>query len=176
MQSYYDKGEFIWIAPGAVRYDMEQVIFLLPWLEHLREGSYPPEPVGGYVGGSRSGIKHRASYEAVCQVAAEIDERLRRVGMDRFLVEQAYCHLPETGINDWDKVIEMLAVMVFMPTWEVRRRIRSAVSYIASGPCPRWLNCLDCPSYASCRRKKRVGMTYGEWKRSRSHNIISKRR
>jgi hypothetical protein len=58
-----------------------------------------------------------------------------------------------------------------MDAREVARRIRSAVSYISSGPCPRWLDCIDCAKYRACRRKKRAGQTYRQWKRSRSRQI-----
>ena len=160
MRRYYEKGQLIWVSPGAVVFDIEDVEFLLPWLFEMREGVYPPEPSGGYVESRRPGVGHRAPYETAAQVAAEIDSRLARTGLDLYLVEDSYCH----GATD-----EELARKLQMPPWEIRRRIRSAVSYIASGPCPRWLNCLDCPSYSFCRRKKRVGITYADWKRKRVH-------
>jgi hypothetical protein len=69
-------------------------------------------------------------------------------------VEEFYCQ----NLTEED-----LAIRLFMPTWEIRRRIKSAVSYIASGSCPRWLNCIDCPKYQQCRRKKRTGITYLKW-------------
>jgi hypothetical protein len=167
MRRYYETVKrittLIWVAPGAVRYDREDIDFLLPWLFEMREGAYPAEPESGYVGGGkRAGISSHAFYEAACQVAAEIDNRLARVGMDRYLVEEFYCH----NLTEED-----LAIRLFMPTWEIRRKIKSAVAYIASGSCPRWLNCIDCKKYQSCRRKKRVGITYRQWKGHRRENI-----
>ncbi len=158
-----DKKEYLaWVAPGAVRYDREDTEFLLPWLLEMREGTYPAEPTGGYIEGKRSGISSHAFYESACQVAAEIDLRLARTGQDHYLVLDNYCH----GLMDED-----IAIKIFMPTWEVRRRIKSAVSYIASGTCPRWINCIDCGKYQTCRRKKRVGITYQEWKGHRRVKI-----
>jgi len=156
MKRRYEKGQLVWVAPGSVRYDGEDIDLLLPWLLEMRAGSYPVEPSGGYVEGKRAGLSHHAFYEAGCQVAAEIDLRLARCGLDRYLVEDNICRaIPE----------EDLARRLDMPVWEIRRRIRSAVSYIASGPCPRWLNCVDCAKYRTCRRKKRVGIIYRDWTR-----------
>ena len=160
MQSYYDKDELIWVAPGAVRYDIEQVEFLLPWLENMRAGNYPPEPVGGYVGGSRSRSSHRASYEAICQVAAELDSRLARTRLDRYLVEDYYCNPSRTRNSP------------------ANSRCRPGKSAAASAlpslisppaPAPGGSTAWTAPLTASCRRKKRVGISYADWKRMRVH-------
>jgi hypothetical protein len=157
----YEKGQLVWVAPGSVRYDRADIDLLLPWLLEMREGAYPAEPSGGYVEGKRAGVSSHAFYESACQVAAEIDNRLAMTGTDHYLVEEYYIRYnPEE--ND-KEIIADLAHGNNMPIWEVRRRINSAVSYISSGPCPRWLNCLDCPRYQSCRRKKRVGVSYRDW-------------
>jgi hypothetical protein len=157
-EAWDEKGRLIYVAPGYVRYDILHIEFLLPRLPEMREGMGPAEPVGGYVGESRGGIKHHASYEAWCQVAAELDERLARTKTDRYLVEHYYCRNTD---------IENIARQIEMEAWEVNRRIHSAVSYIASGPCRRWINCIDCREYKTCmhQNKGRVGLTYREWVR-----------
>lgn len=152
-----------WFDPRYIKFVPEHVIFLLIHLEMLRSGRYPPDPrTSGYTdipiartGGQRN---RHAYFTLPATLAAEIDSRLARCSLDRYLVEDHYCR----GIPEED-----LACRLDMDVWEVRRRINSAVSYISSGPCPRWLNCVDCPSYSSCRHKKRVGKTYREWKRNR---------
>jgi len=151
-EAWDEKGRLIYVAPGYVRYDILHIEFLLPRLPEMREGMGPAEPAGSYAGESRGGIKHHAPHEAWCQVAAELDERLSRTKTDRYLVEDYYCR--NTGIEDIARQIEMEA-------WEVNRRIHSAVSYIASGPCRRWINCIDCREYKSCmhQNKGRVGLT-----------------
>jgi len=168
MLRHYHKGELIWVAPGAVRYDAEDLELILPWFRYMLEGAYPLEPTGGYIEGKRTGITSRAYYEAACQVAAEIDRRLARTGLDRYLLESYYC-------NDWrgytyDEIITAIASRVDKDRQDVKRRIRSAFSYIASGSCPRWLHCIDCPEYQTCRKKNkgRVGQTYRQWRRSKS--------
>lgn len=158
----YEKGRLIWVAPGAVRYTREEIDLLLPWLEEMREGAYPSEPSGGYVEGQPFRRSQHAYYEAACQVAGEIDTRLghlystSRPGLDRYLVEQFCIH----NVSD-----EELAIRLFIPTKEVRRRINSGLSYISSGPCPRWLNCIYCHLYKTCHKKikGRPGVSYKEW-------------
>lgn len=152
-----------WVAPGAVRYDARDLDLLLPWLHEMREGAYPVEPSGGYIEGTRAGRSSKAYYEAACQVAERIDSRLSRTGLDRELVEKHYCQ---------DFTDGQIASWYGMDTEDVRRRIRSAVSYIASGTCPRWLDCIDCPEHEKCRNKKHpprkftkqpVGINYRQW-------------
>lgn len=147
MKEYRDKGKLIWVAPGAVHYSLEHVEWLLPQLRSLREGNYPPEPKdSGYVDVQQR-ITERAPFEIVCQVAAEIDIRLARTGLDRYLVEEEYCK----GLSELE-----IAQMLHMDDFEVYKRIRSAVSYIASGPIPRWI-----------ATGKRKGVSYREWVNNR---------
>lgn len=156
MNRHYEKGQLIYISPGSVRFDLEDIEFLLPYLEQMREGLGPVPPESGYVGENRSGIKAYGKHEAWCQVAAEIDRRLARTGLDRFIIEHFY--IKQTPV-------ETIAIMIFQTTREIERRIKSSISYISSGPCPRWQNCIDCLKHSKCKRKKRVGITYRQWKR-----------
>ncbi len=185
MLRHWEKGELIWVAPGAVRYDAGDVEFLLPWLDDMREGAYPVEPTGGYIEGKRAGITSAAYYERACQVAAELDRRLAMTGTDRFLIEEYYCR--DWPSNDYPDEMKFEAIgdMVNMDRYDVRRRIRSAFSYISGGPCPRWLDCIDCPDYEKClaRRypprkfdKQPVGISYRQWVRSRSRYHAAERR
>lgn len=148
MKEYREKGKLIWVAPGAVYFNLEQIEWLLPQLVSLREGNYPPEPRdSGYVGIQRR-ITERAPFELVCQIAAEIDIRLARTGLDHYLLEDKYCK----GLSELE-----IAKNLYMDEFEVYKRIRSAVSYIASGKNPRWIDTED-----------RKGMTYRQWVRSRT--------
>lgn len=159
MKEYYENGRLVWVAPGAVHYSFEHIMLLLPWLYDMREGAYPAEPGGGYTGGKRSGLNPHAPYEAVCQVAAEIDWRLAQTGLDRYLVEDYYCK----GIP-----IAELAKQVSLDADRVKSHIRNAISYIASGTCPRWLDCRQCSRYARCQKpmkEKRTPTTYRSWVR-----------
>ncbi len=171
MREYWHKEELVWVAPNAVRYTAAHVKLLLPILPDMREGVYPPEPSGGYIGGKRTRSLTRAYYETVCQVAAEIDRRLACTGLDSYIVKDYYARIGKYGLpeeNIHNRVIHDIAEEIDKEAWEISRRIKSAVSYIASGPCPRWLHCVDCKQYAECSQKKRVGCSYQEWVRSRS--------
>lgn len=162
MRIYYSRNELIWIAPGAVTYDREQVEFLLPWLLEMREGVYPAEPEGGYVDGGGHSRKTRAYYEAACEVAAELDTRLAQTGLDRELVEKAYCHRME---------VRDIARWYGMNDDTVRLSISSAVSYISSGECQRWIDCANCTRFAKCRKKKKLKrqrVSYSEWCRRKT--------
>jgi len=170
-----DKNQLSYIEPGALRYDIEDMEFLLPWLPELREGAYPSEPAGGYTESKTPGGSTHAYYETACQVAAELDDRLARTGLDRYIVEDFYC----LRLSDAD-----IARKLSLPDREeVRRRRLNALTYIASGRCRRWLNCIDCPEYEKCRQKETpprkfsrqpVGIPYRQWVRSRSSEIARK--
>jgi len=157
MRQYDKQGKLIWVAPGALHYDLEDVEFLLPYLEDLREGNYPVEPRNsGYEGGVGKKQRHCAPFERACLVAAEVDIRLAKTGLDRYLVEDKYCN----GISETE-----LAKKLGFDELEIGNRIRSAVKYIASGKCPRWFDCYECQ--LKCWRKKkekeRKGVSYKEW-------------
>ncbi|MGD0794947.1 MAG: hypothetical protein ABR958_05070 [Dehalococcoidales bacterium] len=158
-----------WFAPRYIRFTYEQMIFLLIHLPMLRAGHYPPDPKNsGYVDSPvvQTGIQRTSAYfTKSAELAAEIDSRLTRCGLDRYLVEDYYCRsIPE----------EDLARHLDIEVPKIRRCIKSAVSYISSGPCPRWLNCLDCGKYQSCHYKKHVGTTYKNWKRNRRKTLSEK--
>ena len=175
MKKYWEKGTLVWVAPGSVTFNRDEIDLLLPWLDDMREGAYPAEPASGYADGKRKG-NTRAHYAAACEVAAELNHRLARCGLDRYLVEDCVCR----GLLPSD-----LSRKLGLPEWEINRRIRSVISYIASGPCPRWLDCIDCPDYGKCRNrahpprkfeKQPVGVSYRGWVRSRSRPHTAERR
>jgi len=148
MKFYYDKeGKLIWAAPGAVYFNLEQVEWLLPQLKSLREGFYLPEPSSGYTDCFSIQHSHRAPFEKAVLIAAEIDIRLAHTGLDRYLVEDKHCR----GLSESE-----IAKSLTMSELEVYKRIRSAVSYIASGRIPRWID-----------TEKRKGILYRDWVRNR---------
>ncbi len=140
------------------------MIFLLTYLNLLRAGRYPPDPKeSGYTDVRVSGRGgHTAYFTRPVELATEIDSRLARTGTDREIVEKAYC----SGLQDED-----IARYYYMEIIEIHKRIKSVISYISSGPCPRWLNCIDCEKYEKCSHHKHRGMTYKEWRRSRRQTI-----
>jgi hypothetical protein len=172
-----------YVSPGDVRYTPEDISLLFPWLLEMREGVGPAEP-GAEKAGGRSGNEDHAHYEAWCKVAAEIDLRLERTHEDRLITESflksldentRHLERPET-LEEYDAAIGQIAKEIHRTPAYVKRAIQSVLSYIASGPCPRWLNCIDCLEHGRCAKKKYpprkftkapVGKSYEEWKASR---------
>lgn len=159
----YDRyGYLVWVSAGSLTYDQEQVEFLLPYLNDLREGKYPLRHLEtGYIGGSRT-RSQCAPFEKACLVAAELDIRLSHIGQDRTFVEYSYC-------DNWDD--KKIAKHFSKEEWYVRQQIENGVSYISSGDCPRWLPCGQCHEFTKCRKRKkgkREPVDYKEWCRRRN--------
>lgn len=163
-----------YVSPGSVRYDTEDIVFLFPWLKAMREGIGPADPQSSR--GVSHGSKDYAHYEAWCKVAAEIDRRLERCHEDRLIAERYLDYLdglarPESPV-EYDEVMARIGREIHRDVRKVHRALQSVLSYIASGPCPRWLACVDCDACHTCRKlaemertgKKRDVCTYEEWK------------
>jgi hypothetical protein len=114
-----------WYAPRQIRFCRVQMIWLLSWLPLLREGSWPanPQPTG-YTETPR--VQHsrslHASFETPCQIAAEVDARLARCGLDRYLLEDCFI---------WGMSEDELAGKLGIPVEDVSWRITSALNYIS---------------------------------------------
>jgi len=112
-----------WWHPREITFTREQVEWLLEHLELLKEGVWPPDPRGtGYTDApARGSVNRHAPFETPCQIAAEVEARLAKCGLDRYLVEDRYIRkIPE----------DVLAQRLCMAEREVCRRINSALSYI----------------------------------------------
>jgi len=111
--------------PRDINFSTEQVIWILEYLPMLIEGLWPSDPQGtGYTDvamGSKSRSRH-APFETPCQIAAEIEVRLKKLGTDRHLVEDRYTNMiPE----------EMIAQKLGVHPEEVYKRLDSALKYIS---------------------------------------------
>ncbi len=155
-----DYGKIIWISSGSLNYTREHNEWILWYLQDLRAGKYPLRlSETGYTGGGSRAQCSVAPFERACDVAAELDRRLSQTGLDRILVEMKYIYRMEP---------DAIARYFGLETEYVERHIESAVSYISSGDCPRWLGCQECGEFKSCRkgkRGKRAAVGYGEWRR-----------
>lgn len=122
-----------WYSPHAVtRFSKEQVKWLIPRLPMLRNGEYLPNPKEtGYFeqGGNRPPVKASAKFELPAGIAAELDLRIQRAGLDGLLMEFLYALEPEDEVY----IIEHMAQCLNMETRIVERRIRNALYYV-SGP------------------------------------------
>jgi len=74
-----------WYSPGEIRFNREQMMWLIRYLEMLKKGNWPPNPQGsGYIDAplSRKTGRKGAYFETPCQFAAEVEMRLKRTGAD----------------------------------------------------------------------------------------------
>ena len=170
----YEAGVLIWLSPSAIRFDRDDMEYLLPWLEDMRCGRYPTDPLTDLSEGFRVLIT-RAYYEQACEISAEIDMRLAKTGMDKYLVEQYYQMNSTMDLTE-DYILDIISSEINKDGQWVKKRIGLAVGYISSGECQRWLNCIDCLCYSKCRKKKkgRLGKTYEEWIQSRSSSYAER--
>jgi hypothetical protein len=165
----YEGNKIAWVSWDGLNYSPEHVQWIMPYLYDLREGRYPlRHKETGYKGGSTS-RRSTAPFENACLIAAELDRRLARTGLDRHVVELYYC-------EQWQP--DRIAKHLSLTEDDVWQKLDNAVSYIASGECPRWLDCRDCGRLKKCRKKgrlKRRAVDYREWgrrkNRERKHHI-----
>jgi len=75
----------IWYEPREIIFSREQMLWLISWLLVLIEGNWPPNPQGsGYT--EAPNVQHSRSrhayFETPCQIAAEVEWRLKRTGIE----------------------------------------------------------------------------------------------
>ncbi len=84
-----------WYAPSEIKYNSNQVLFILKHLEMMLVGEWPPEcRETGYTGGG-SYHSHSAKFEVPVVIAAEVSQRLEKCGLSgRLLTAQVKAELP----------------------------------------------------------------------------------
>ena len=69
-----------WYSPGKIRFQREEMIWLISWIDLLSEGVWPPEGKDtGYTGYQKS-QSHKAPFETPVLFAAEVHVRLKTTG------------------------------------------------------------------------------------------------
>lgn len=82
-----------WYAPRDIRFTKLQLVsFLLPNLPYIRDGVWPPEgKTTGYVESNNKPVyRAGAHFEAVSNIAAEIDARMALIGELSEILELIY--------------------------------------------------------------------------------------
>ena len=119
-----------WYNPRSIRFTRAQVKWLISQLPLLRNGSYPRNPKeSGYVD---TGIKSKqfkagASFEVPAGIAAELDIRIQRAGVDGLMLEFLYAFDPDDEVF----IIEHMAQALNLGRKEVSQRIRNALYYVS---------------------------------------------
>ena len=133
----YERWEglkLVWVSPGSFNFSPEHLLWVLPMLNEIRSGYYPRDPAGD-TGKGRGGTRLRCPFSEAAIIAAEIDRRLARCGLDRYIAEE--CYVGGISVSD-------LAGKLYMDEFEISRRLAAVVSYVASGPCARFQACERC--------------------------------
>ena len=116
-----------WWAPRDIFFTQEQILWLLRHLYRIREGYWPEEhrETGyEYRGGKPSGRKH-ASFEAPAAIAAELEYRMEKCGVDGLIME----YIVLADHMDMDVVDQKLAHYLHTTPVDIRRRFRLALKY-----------------------------------------------
>ena len=114
----------IWYSPDAIRFSRRQVRWLLSLLPSIREGYWPAK--GNETGYDNTPMrqKHRyykAKKENIISIAAELEIRLERTGLDGLLVKAIYC---------WDDSYSSLAKHLHCSEDAIDRRVDDAMRYV----------------------------------------------
>ncbi len=136
-----------WYSPGEIRFKVREALWLIRNLGSLENGHWPPD-ASNYVDTlSRKGGRHKAPFETAADYYIEITARLEKCGQDGLILE---------AVESWGKTEASMAKYLGMPEWSIRKRAKSALGYVASGPVRRWHE-----------TEKRKAESYQEFKRRR---------
>lgn len=133
-----------WYSPGEVHFDRRSALWIIQNLSLLSSGHWPPEATN-YVDTARGRSASKATFTTPIEYAAEIEVRMEVCGQDGLILEAIEC---------WGKTEESMSKYLKMPLWSIRKRLKNALAYVASGRDRRWH---DTP--------KRGGKTYREFLR-----------
>ena len=131
-----------WYAPREIKFNRRTALWLIQNLGTLLSGHWPPE-ASNYVDIFAKRTARRAAFTTPTEYAAEIEDRMEHCGRDGLILEAIEC---------WGKSEESMAKYLGMPVWSVRKRLKNALAYVASGPDRRWHD-----------TQKRKGKSYREF-------------
>jgi hypothetical protein len=171
MSIRYEKGELVYVSPGSVSFSQEQCRWLLHFYHDLEKGLYVPE---GVESTGRSGRNNMAPHEQSCQIYAELNKRLSMTGLDRYVVEEMYADYVWEDNRYRNPFPAEIAKKIHKDEAYVIKVAQSVISYIGSGPCPRWVDCKKCKHFERCtrRNKGRRPWAYNEWKECHTRDIV----
>jgi len=111
--------------PYEIQFCRLQMLWLLAYLPILKDGRYPPGAATGYVDmhlESNRSPAVRASFETPAGLAAEVEVRLDRCGLDGVILK---------AITLWGEPPDKLAGKLNMTCEDVLRRRERALQYIS---------------------------------------------
>lgn len=140
-----------------LRFDRSDVIWLLAILPQLRLGKYPAGDADANRDDGKATPSERAPFENAELLAAEVEERLDACGRDGVLLELVYTLGMTTS---------KAATLAGERPEKMARRLETALAYIASGWCRRWISCTRCLTRPGCMKAKkgRAAKNYKDWR------------
>lgn len=119
-----------WYHPNRIKFTRQQVKWLIYHLPTLRNGNYPRNPKE--TGYSDSGIRQKqvrsqAKFEVPAGIAAELDLRIQRAGVDGLMLEFLYSLDPDDELF----VIEHMAQCLNLDRKDVSQRVRNALYFVS---------------------------------------------
>ena len=120
-----------WYPPRAVSgYSKAQVKWLISNLSTLRDGSYPRNPKeSGYTDPAirQKQVNSTPKFELPAIIAAELDVRIQKAGVDGLMCEFLYAFEPADEVF----VVEHIAQCLNVERREVEQRIRNALYFVS---------------------------------------------
>ena len=119
-----------WFSYAGFKFTKEQVKWAIAHIQLLREGQWPPSHKESGYTGNPIGKKQRstqAPFINAASIAAELDLRIQRAGVDGLMLEFLYSLDPD----DERFVIEHMAQCLNLERREVSQRIRNALYYVS---------------------------------------------
>lgn len=120
----------LWFSYAGFKFKREQVKWGIYHLSSLRNGQWPPShKESGYINApiGKKGAKTEATFVKAASIAAELDWRIAKCGVDGLMLEFLYAFEPEDELF----IIEHMAQCLNMEVKEVSRRIRNALYYVS---------------------------------------------
>jgi len=120
-----------WYSPHSIKFTKAQVKWLISVLPMLRNGVYPRNPKeSGYTDAGivpKKQTKAGAKFEIPAGLAAELEIRIQRAGVDGLMLEFLYAFEPADELF----VMEHMAQCLNLSRKEVNQRIRNALYYVS---------------------------------------------
>lgn len=138
-----------WYSPGVIKFTRLQMLWLIKNLVDLRGGRWTPNPEGSHsidMPLIRKGKRGKSPSKDPCLIAAEVEIRLERCGIDGLILEATV---------GWGKSDQSLSKYLGMPVWSVKKRAKRALRYISSG-------------------EERERMSYREFKGQKKNGVLSR--
>lgn len=126
-KKWADCPGFEFYTPAEIRFCPHQVTWLIGQLALLRVGSRPSDQKETGYTGSKGKVSQKAYFETPVSVAAELDWRLERCGLDGILLEFVYA----ADIDDRLASIAHIASALRLDPRAVERRINTALRYVS---------------------------------------------